>query len=118
MIGFGQKNVGAVVQKFEELLAEPSRRKVRNAHIGGLFFGYSNCARMLFLGIVFYFGSYLVQKDSDSSERVYMSVWIIFSTCMGVGVAMSNIPSVSKAKHSASNIFAIIDEKSTLDVRE
>jgi len=31
---------------------------------------------------------------------------------------MSNIPSVSKAKYSASEIFSIVDEKSTLDVRD
>lgn len=37
---------------------------------------------------------------------------------MGAGVAMSNVPSVQKAKESAGNIFTIIDEKSTLDVRE
>lgn len=36
---------------------------------------------------------------------------------MGAGIAMSNIPSVQKAKNSAQNIFGIIDEPSTLDVR-
>lgn len=37
---------------------------------------------------------------------------------MGSGVAMSNVPSVSKAKASATNIFHIIDTPSMLDVRE
>ena len=37
---------------------------------------------------------------------------------MGAGVAMSNVPSISKAKAGAANIFSIIDELSTLDVRE
>lgn len=36
---------------------------------------------------------------------------------MGAGIALSNMPSVQKAKHSAQNIFGIIDETSTLDVR-
>ena len=31
---------------------------------------------------------------------------------------MSNVPSISKAKAGAANIFSIIDELSTLDVRE
>jgi len=57
VIGFGQNNVDAVINKFKAFLEEPSKKKVRNAHIGGFFFGYSNCARMLFLGIVFYIGS-------------------------------------------------------------
>jgi len=99
-------------------LKEPSKKKVRNAHIGGFFFGYSNCARMLFLGIVFYIGSWLVQEGYSSSDEIYLSIWILFSTCMGAGIAMSNVPSVSKAKESAGNIFRIIDEESTLDVRK
>ncbi len=118
MIGFGQSNVDAVISKYQEFLLEPSKKKVRNAHIGGFFFGYSNCARMLFLGIVFYIGSWLVREGSDDSDDIYLAIWILFSTCMGAGIAMSNVPSVSKAKASAGNIFAIIDEKSTLDVRE
>lgn len=31
---------------------------------------------------------------------------------------MSNMPSITKAKDSASNIFSIIDEASMLDVRQ
>ena len=37
---------------------------------------------------------------------------------MGSGVAMSNVPSVQKAKNSAGNIFSIVDDQSTLDVRK
>jgi hypothetical protein len=37
---------------------------------------------------------------------------------MGAGVSMANIPSVGRAKASAKKIFNVIDEKSTLDVRE
>ena len=73
---------------------------------------------MLFLGAVFFFGSYLVQEGYGDTESIYLCIWILFSTCMGAGVAMSNVPSVQKAKESAGNIFTIIDEKSTLDVRE
>lgn len=118
MIGFGQKNINVVVHRFQQLLEEPSRKKVKNAHLGGFFFGYSNCARMLFLGIVFLIGSWLVREYSSEANDIYMSIYILFSTCMGAGIAMSNVPSVQKAKSSAMNIFNIIDEKSTLDVRE
>ena len=96
----------------------PAKKKVRNAHIGGFFFGYSNCARILFLGIVFYIASWVTRTYSDDTNEVYLSIWVIFSTCMGAGIAMSNVPSVSKAKASAINIFRIIDTPSLLDVRE
>lgn len=118
VIGFGQKNVNVVVSRFQQLLEEPSRKKVKNAHLGGFFFGYSNCARMLFLGIVFLIGSWLVREYSSEANDIFISIYILFSTCMGAGIAMSNVPSVQKAKNSAINIFSIIDEKSTLDVRE
>ena len=49
---------------------------------------------MLFLGIVFYIGSWLVQADHGSSDAFYLSIWIIFSTCMGAGIAMANVPSI------------------------
>ena len=47
-----------------------------------------------------------------------MSINVLFSATMGVGLAMSNIPSIGRAKESAKIIFGIIDEKSTLDVRD
>ena len=37
---------------------------------------------------------------------------------MGSGIALSNMPSVQKSKQAAKNIFEIIDEPSTLDVRK
>ena len=118
VIGFGQKNVDKVVERFTDLLKEPSRKKVKNAHLSGIFFGYSNCARMLFLGLVFWIGSWLVREYENQSDDIYLAIWILFSTCMGAGIAMSNVPSVQKAKNSAKNIFNIIDESSSLDVRE
>ena len=58
-----------------------------------------------------------MQEYNDKSDDIYFSIFILFSTCMGAGIAMSNVPSVQRAKDSAGNIFKIIDEKSTLDVR-
>ena len=118
VICLGEKNVDALVKKFEQLLEEPSKKKVRNAHCGGFFFGYSNCARMLFLGLVFYIGSKRVQVQGDQSDDIFLSIYILFSTCMGSGIALSNMPSVQKAKQAAKNIFEIVDEPSTLDVRK
>lgn len=118
VIGFGQKNIKSVITRFEHLLVEPSKKHIRNAHCGGFFFGYSNCARILFLGLVFYFGSETVKKNKYETQNIYIAIMIIFSTCMGAGIAASNIPSIQKAKHSASKVFSIVDEASTLDIRD
>lgn len=42
----------------------------------------------------------------------------MFTALAGASMSFSNVPSVSIAKASANTIFSIIDEKSTLDVRE
>jgi hypothetical protein len=42
----------------------------------------------------------------------------MFSALMGASMSFANVPSVAIAKASANEIFKIIDEKSTLDVRE
>lgn len=118
VIAFGDKNVVQIIKKFESLLIEPQERNIRNAHLAGIAFGYSTAARMIYLGLVFWIASVVIRKFGYSPESVYMAIQIIFSAAMGAGVSMSNIPSVSKAKYSASEIFSIVDEKSTLDVRD
>jgi hypothetical protein len=90
-----------VVAKFENLLEEPNRRRVRNAHIAGFFYGYSQCARLIFIGIVFWIGSEIISRYGETPEMIYTSIWCLFSAVMGAGVSMSNVPSVGKAKASA-----------------
>jgi hypothetical protein len=46
-----------------------------------------------------------------------MAIWILFTASYGVGSAFSNVPNIEKAKESGREIFKIIDEPSTLDVR-
>lgn len=118
VISFGEKNVHGVIEKFESLLEAPKMQKVRNAHLAGFFFGYSQCSRILFIGIVFWIGSEVISRFGYSPEQVYISIWVLFSASMGVGSSLSNVPSVSKAKASSSKIFAIVDEESSLDVRK
>ena len=118
VICFGQSNIDALVSRFGKLLDEPSKKKVRTAKISGILFGYSNSARMLFLGITFYVGSFFIKGDEgELSKNIYLSIFVIFMTCTGSGLALSGMPNIKKAKMAASNIFGIIDEPSTLDVR-
>lgn len=62
VISFGDKNVKTVVAKFEYLLEEPSKKRVKNAHIAGFFFGYSMASRMVFIGAVFAIGTWVIDK--------------------------------------------------------
>jgi ABC-type multidrug transport system fused ATPase/permease subunit len=117
VISFGEKNINSVIMKYEQLLDEPASKRIRTSHIAGFFFGYSQAARMVFVGVVFYLGTLAVRKMGQKSDDVFISIWILFSCAMGAGSSMSNVPSVNKAKQSAGKIFEITDERSTLDVR-
>ena len=98
VISFGEKNVHQIIAKFEAFLVQPSEQRIRNAHIAGLFFGYSQCSRMVFLGVVFWIASAVIQKWHYNPKDVYMCINIIFSAAMGAGMSMSNVPSITRAK--------------------
>lgn len=59
----------------------------------------------------------VIEYDLKKAD-VFLAVFVLFSAGFGVGTSLSNLPSVNKAKISAGKIFSIIDEKSTLDIRE
>jgi hypothetical protein len=118
VISFGEKNIDSVIKKYEELLTEPAEKRIRQAHVAGFFFGYSQAARMVFVGLVFYLGTVISKKYHVPTDKVFISIWILFSCAMGAGSSMSNIPSVNKAKDAAGKIFEITDEISSLDVRD
>lgn len=70
------------------------------------------------MGIIFWIGSIVILNFGYAPDDVYLSINILMSATMGAGVSMANIPSISRAKASAKKIFTVIDEKSTLDVRD
>ena len=98
VISFGEKNIDSVIRKYEQLLEEPASKRIRTSHIAGFFFGYSQAARMVFVGVVFYLGTLAIRKMHITGDNVFISIWILFSCAMGAGSSMSNVPSVNKAK--------------------
>ena len=43
---------------------------------------------------------------------------MLFFSYMSIGAQASNVPSIKKAKEAAVDVFSIIDEPSTLDIRK
>lgn len=70
------------------------------------------------MGLIFWIGSLMIIELDYKPENVYLCINVLMHAAMGIGMSMSNMPSVQRAKASAVNVFEIIDEKSTLDVRE
>jgi ATP-binding cassette subfamily B (MDR/TAP) protein 1 len=118
VISFGQENINIIMDKYESLLTGPATVRVKNAHIAGVAYGYSLCIRLIYIGVVFYVGSKFIVTYNLDPQDVFQSIYIIFTAALGAGFAMSSVPSATKAKESAQKIFTILDEPSTLDVRE
>jgi len=97
---------------------EPQTRRIKNIHISGFWFGYAQCARLVFIGIVFSVGAWIIKTYDECIASVFIGIVIMFTALAGASMSFSNVPSVSIAKASANTIFSIIDEKSTLDIRE
>lgn len=107
------------MKKYHDFLKLPNLRGIKEAHIGGICAGYSQCQRFIFTGIVFYLTAFIIYKDpSQNVEDVWTGSYILFMAAFGCGMHISNAPDVEKAKDSASKIFEIIDEKSKIDVRD
>ena len=66
VIGFGEKNVEYLLQKYDNLLEKPNTDGVKTAHIEGFLFGYSNGIRNIFIGVVFYIASQLIYNSGEN----------------------------------------------------
>ena len=54
VISFGHKNVEFILDRYGKLLDRPHEAGVKQAHVQGLFFGYSQSIRLVFIAFVFY----------------------------------------------------------------
>jgi hypothetical protein len=41
VISFGHKNIDFLMNKFDNLLEGPNKQGIKNAHLAGIFYGYS-----------------------------------------------------------------------------
>jgi ABC-type multidrug transport system fused ATPase/permease subunit len=71
---FGENNTDAIFKKFEILMEEPLNKNVKNAHIAGFIFGYSQSSRMIFMGIIFWIGSVVIVQWGYAPEDVYIAI--------------------------------------------
>jgi ATP-binding cassette subfamily B (MDR/TAP) protein 1 len=91
---------------------------IRSAHVSGFWFGYSQCVRFIFIGVVFYISAIFINKKVENPQDTYIGVYTLFVAAIGTGISLAQAPSVEKAKKAAKTIFAIIDEPSKIDTRD
>ena len=108
-----------ITAKFDSLLVAPMAKKVRASHYAGFWSGFGNASRILFMGIAIYLGLEIaVKKLGVEMLQVILASVLLNFAFLQVGDQASNVPSIAKAKESAIPVFSIIDEKSTLDIRD
>ena len=89
VIAFGPKNVESILESYSELLVIPREAGIKKAHISGLFFGYSQGIRFIFIALVFYVAAVFTKKFSLDKEQVFTGCYVAFVGSLGAGVALS-----------------------------
>mmetsp|Transcript_20905 Transcript_20905/g.32382 ORF Transcript_20905/g.32382 Transcript_20905/m.32382 type:complete len:87 (+) Transcript_20905:2897-3157(+) len=82
---------------YESMLSGPAKRRVRNAHLAGIAFGYSLCIRFIYIGVIFFVGAVFITKYDLDKKDVFQSIVILFTSALGAGFAVSNMPSAKQA---------------------
>lgn len=62
VIAFGPKNVDMILERYAALLVVPREAGIKKAHISGLFFGYSQGIRFVFIALVFYVAAVFIKR--------------------------------------------------------
>ena len=93
VISFGQDNIDKIMDHYEGMLGGPAKRRVRNAHLAGIAFGYSLCIRFIYIGVIFYVGAEFINTYNLDPKAVFQSIIILFMAAIGAGFAVSNMPS-------------------------
>ena len=101
VIAFGDQNASGIIDKYKDLLDEPQRRRLRNIHISGFWFGYAQCIRMVFIGLVFWIGGLIINWYDECVVNVFVGIFIMFTALMGASMSFANVPSLGIAKAAA-----------------
>ncbi|CDW75981.1 abc transporter [Stylonychia lemnae] len=98
VISLGQKNIEFLVDKYRDLLQGPRKIGIRRAHFSGVIYGYSQCIRMLFIGFIFFIGSFFIFQQNESQEDCFVALYTLFMSALQTGSLFTQVPSVSKSK--------------------
>lgn len=75
-------------------------------------------SRVFYIGVAFYFGTLIYKYRDYEADTIFTSLNILLMASSASGMAAANVPSFQKALNAAQKVFNVIDEPSTLDVRE
>ena len=84
---------------------------VKKGIVSGLMYGFTQIAMFFIFGLVFYLGIVFMVRNNLQIDDVFTAIYAILFSGMTAGNNGHFMPDAAAAKHSAANIFQILDEK-------
>ncbi|XP_059164342.1 ATP-dependent translocase ABCB1-like [Physella acuta] len=99
-----------------EQLVKPHSENIKQAHIYGLSYAFSQGVIFFMYAGAFRFGAWLVANDGMDPNLVFRVFFAIAFTGISVGQAASFLPDYTKAQLSAGYIFTMMDIVPKIDI--
>ncbi|KNC98836.1 uncharacterized protein SPPG_05810 [Spizellomyces punctatus DAOM BR117] len=103
------------LDKYNDALAEPIAAAHRQAYVTGLGYAASNGLGFLANALAFWYGGTLFAKrEIDMRQMFTVMIATVFGS-MASGRASGFAPDIAKAKHSARDLFSVLDRHPRID---
>ncbi|TVU35426.1 hypothetical protein EJB05_17314, partial [Eragrostis curvula] len=104
-----------VTKTYDRKYEASKKQGVRTGMVGGLGFGFSFLVLNLTYGLCFYVGAQFIRHDKSTFGDVFKVFFALMLATVGISEASALASDSTKAKDSASSIFALLDRKSEID---
>ncbi|TVT98902.1 hypothetical protein EJB05_55715, partial [Eragrostis curvula] len=104
-----------VTKTYDRKCEASKKQGVRTGMVGGLGFGFSFLVLNLTYGLCFYVGAQFIRHDKSTFGDVFKVFFALMLATIGISEASALASDSTKAKDSASSIFALLDRKSEID---
>lgn len=105
-----------ILEEYKNLNAGPYNAGMKQAHISGFIFGYSQFITNISFAILFFCGTYFMLYDSNlTGEDVFVAIFAMFFGAYAAGQATTFGPDIGKAINAATKIFKITDLPSEIN---
>ncbi|KAF0926539.1 hypothetical protein E2562_026027 [Oryza meyeriana var. granulata] len=104
-----------VMTKYNQKCQASRHQGIRTGIVGGLGFGFSFMMLFMTSALCYYVGAKFVSQGNSTFVDVFKAFFSLVVAMLGVSATAAMASDSSKAKDSASSIFAILDRKSQID---
>lgn len=100
-----------MIQKYDDLLAEPMRIAVKKGNAVGISFGIAQALISCIFALIFYIGALLIRDYNIEVLNIYTSIYAIMFTAVQAGGQLGFIPNIIEMKMFCANVFQILDNE-------